>query len=67
VAWQNFEEILQHLKKAPKRFSSWLNGMVGHLCVCVKLAEVGLNICAGKAKSHSGRQVSSQSCLAKER
>ena len=37
MAGQNFEKILQHLKKKKKntikRFSSSLNVMVGYLCV----------------------------------
>ena len=34
MAGQNFEEILQHLKKKIlKRFCSSLNVMVGYLCV----------------------------------
>ena len=33
LAGQNFEEILQHLKKNTKRFCSSLNVMVDYLCV----------------------------------
>ena len=46
MAGQNFEEILQHLKKTLKRLSSSLNVRVA--CECT-----------GKAESHPGRQVSS--------
>ena len=46
-----------------ERFSSSLNVRGGYLCVLW----VGLNVfeCTGKVGSHPGKQVSSQSCLAK--
>ena len=57
MAVRNFEEVLQ------QALSSSLNVIVGYLCV----ESLGLNVCecTGKAERHSGRRVSSHSCLAK--
>ena len=71
VAGRTFEEILQHLKK--KHYKDFLACWLWWLAICVcktwlsGLSWVGLNVCecAGKAESHPGRWVSSQSCLAK--
>ena len=67
MAGQNFEKILQHLKKTLKRFCSSSNVIVGHLCVQSLPECMGLNVCecTGKAESHPGRWVSSHSCLTK--
>ena len=64
MAGRNFEEIFQHLKKT-QRFSSLLNVMVGYLCVQSLPEWACVCECAGKAESHTGRWVSSHSCLAK--